>query len=102
MDALIARAAKGNSGWKPSSPGTSVRDETFTAAVRRIGYAALEQIDDYLRQGMKAFLGGDYATARAIYQALLPPIAKAEIDLGSMSWSTRDRPRARHALPSIW
>ena len=84
VDALIARAAKGNSGWKPSSPGNEiVREvETFTAAVRRIGYAAPEQIDDYLRQGMKAFLGGDYATARAIYQALLPPIAKAEIDLG--------------------
>ena len=84
VDALIARAAKGNSGWKPSSPGNEiVREvETFTAAVRRIGYAAPEQIDDYLRQGMKAFLGGDYATARAIYQALLPPIAEAEIDLG--------------------
>ena len=71
-------------GWKPSSPGNEiVREvETFTAAVRRIGYAAPEQIDDYLRQGMKAFLGGDYATARAIYQALLPPIAEADIDLG--------------------
>jgi len=84
VDALIARAAKGSSGWKPSSPGNEiVREvETFTAAVRRIGYAAPEQIDDYLRQGMKAFLGGDYATARAIYQALLPPIAEGEIDLG--------------------
>ena len=84
VDALIARATKGNSGWKPSSPGNEiVREvETFTAAVRRIGYAAPEQIDDYLRQGMKAFLGGDYATARAIYQALLPPIAEADIDLG--------------------
>jgi tetratricopeptide (TPR) repeat protein len=84
VDALIARAAKGNSGWKPSSPGNeTVREvEAFTAAVRRTGYAAPEQIDDYLRQGMKAFLGGDYATARAIYQTLLPPLAEGEIDLG--------------------
>ena len=84
VDALISRAAKGSSGWKPSSPGNEiVREvETFSAAVRRIGYAAPEQIDDYLRQGMKAFLGGDYATARAIYHALLPPIAEADIDLG--------------------
>ena len=84
VDALIARAAKGNSGWKPSLPASEIirEVETFTAAVRRIGSAAPEQIDDYLRQGMKAFLGGDYAAAQAIYQALLPPLAEGEIYLG--------------------
>ena len=84
VDALITRAAKGSAGWRPSSPGGEiVREvETFTAAVRRIGSATPEQIDDYLRQAMKGFLGGDYVTARAIYEALLPPLAEGDIYLG--------------------
>ena len=84
VDALISRAAKGSSGWKPTGPAREIIQEveTFTDAVRRIGYAEPHQVDDYLRQGTKAFLRGDYAAARAIYQALLLPIAEAEIDLG--------------------
>ena len=68
---------------------------------RQIGYAAPEQIDDYLRQGMKSFLGGDYATARAIYQTLLPPIAEADIDLGQHELvdEVLTRPRARLRCP---
>ncbi len=84
VDAIISRAAKGTSGWKPTGPAREIihEAETFTDAVRRIGYAEPHQVDDYLRQGTKAFLGSDYATARAIFEALLLPIAEAEIDLG--------------------
>ena len=88
---MIARAAKGNSGWKPSLPGGEiVREvERFTAGARRIGSAEPEQSDDYLRQGIKAFLGGDYTTARAIYETLLPALAGGRSISVSTSWSTK-------------
>ncbi len=39
-------------------------------------------IDEYLRRGVTASLADEHATARRIFEALLLPIAEAEIDLG--------------------
>ena len=84
LDALIARAAKGSSGWKPSGPSGRVVEEVrrFAQAARRVGYADPTEVDAYLRQGTKAFLAGAHATARGVFEALLPAIAGVEIDLG--------------------
>jgi hypothetical protein len=39
-------------------------------------------VDDYLRQGMNAFLSKDYRGALMIFRFLLIPISEGEIDLG--------------------
>lgn len=84
MDRLMTRAAKGKSGWRPSSPSARVVEEAkeFAEAARRVGQADPHDVDDYLRQGSKAFLAGELAAAREVFGALLPPIADGGIDLG--------------------
>jgi hypothetical protein len=37
------------------------------------------EVDGYLRQGTKALLAGEHATARAVFEALFPHIADGEI-----------------------
>lgn len=37
---------------------------------------------DHLRRASQAFLAGDHASARAVFDAILPPIASVDIDLG--------------------
>jgi hypothetical protein len=83
-DSLIARAAKGRSGWKPAKPPSRLVTDVkgYAEAARRVGHAEPERVDAFLRQGSRAFLAGDLATARAVFEALLPPIADVEIDLG--------------------
>lgn len=83
-DSLIARAARSRSGWRPAKPPSGIVSEVkrFAEAARRDGYAEPEEVDAYLRQGTKAFLAGEHATAREVFEALLPPVADAEIDLG--------------------
>ena len=84
VDSLVARAAKGSTGWKPPGPAARLAEEVerFTEAARRVGYADANDVDDYLRQGAKAFLAGEPATARRVFETLLPPIADVDIDLG--------------------
>lgn len=84
VDSVISQAAKGSAGWKPRSPSTRLADEVegFTDAARRIGFADADDVDDYLRRGAKAFLAGELATARQVFETLLPPIADVDIDLG--------------------
>ena len=81
-DALLLRAARG--GYRPAAPPPELVGEVvdFAAAARRIGYAEPSEVDDYLRRGVTASLAGEQATARAVFEALLRPIAEAEIDLG--------------------
>jgi tetratricopeptide (TPR) repeat protein len=81
---LLERASRRSSGWRPSAPSPDVIAdlEAFVSAARRVGRADPGEVDTYLRQGLKAFLAGDFAAARAIFGALLPPLAAAEIDLG--------------------
>jgi len=83
-DALLRRAATAGSGWRPDAPSQAAVEqaERFAEAARRVGQADPHDVDEHLRQGVKASLAGDHAGARAILGALLPPIADAEIDLG--------------------
>jgi len=84
LDSLISRASKGAAGWKPSGPFREVVGEVkrFVEAARRIGYAEPHEVDDYLRKGTKAFLAGEHATTREVFEALLPAIADGDVDLG--------------------
>ena len=84
VDRLVARAAKGATGWTPARPSQrAIGDaQSFADAARRIGHADPEDVTDHLRLAVRAFLAGDHSTARAVFEALLPPIASVEIDLG--------------------
>jgi len=84
VDSLMARAAKGHAGWRPKRPSQRIVDDarSFAEAARRVGYADPADLTEHLRLGTKAFLAGDHASARAVFEALLPPIAVADIDVG--------------------
>ena len=83
-DALLEHAARHGAGYGPKTPGAeAVREaEGFAAAARRLGYADPNAVDHHLRAATTAFLASDYAAARRIFDALLRPIAAADIDLG--------------------
>lgn len=83
-DSLLPRAAKGGAGWKPNQPSGQIVGEAkfFAAAAKQIGYADPGDVSDYLRRGSRAFLAGQHASSRGVFEALLPPIAVGEIDLG--------------------
>ena len=83
-DSLVARATQGHTGWKPSRPSDHVVDEVcvFADAARRVAYADPDEVSDYLRQGTRAFLAGDHASARAVFETLLLPVAQGDINLG--------------------
>ena len=83
-ESLVARATQGHAGWKPSRPSARVVDEArvFADAARRIAYADPDEVSDYLRRGTRAFLAGDHASARAVFEALLVPVARGDISLG--------------------
>jgi tetratricopeptide (TPR) repeat protein len=107
---LLEHASRGTSRWRPSAPakGLIAEVETFVSAARRIHQADPEEVDAYLRQGVKAFLAGDFATARAVFGTLLPPLEDAEIDLGQqelldevLTESLRDC-AARYAVAVYW
>ena len=55
---------------------------SFADAARRLGYADPDDVGEHLRRGTKAFLAGDHASARAVFEALLPPISVVDINLG--------------------
>jgi hypothetical protein len=84
VDSLLVRATKGSARWKPSRPSAKIVDDakSFAIAARQVGYADPRDVSDYLRRGSRAYLAGDHAGARGVFEALLPPIAVAEIDLG--------------------
>ncbi|MEP7307256.1 MAG: hypothetical protein ABJA98_17230 [Acidobacteriota bacterium] len=47
-----------------------------------MGYADPIDVSEHLRLGSLAFHAGDHVTARGVFEALLPPIAVEDIDLG--------------------
>lgn len=83
-DALLRQAARGAAGWRPAAPPAGLVDDVrqFLTAARRIGSADPGQVDDYLREGVKASLADDSATAAALFAELLPAIGDGTIDLG--------------------
>jgi hypothetical protein len=74
-DALVARAVKGRAGWRPHAPSQRIVDDarSFADAARVVGNADPADVSAHLRLGSKAFLAGDHASARAVFEALLPP-----------------------------
>jgi hypothetical protein len=84
LDLVIERAARNDSGWAPDRPTpdsiSSILD--FAKAAKRVGYADPSEVDEYLRQGMNAFLGRDYVSAIDVFCALLAPLVDGDIDLG--------------------
>jgi hypothetical protein len=83
-NAIIEQASKGRTGWQPSGPTDEGIAEVlaFAEAAKRTGYADPSEVDDYLREGSNAFLGGNYHAAARIFHALLLPLSEGEIDLG--------------------
>ena len=84
VDALIARATKATSDWRPTRPSQRIVEEarSFAEAARHIGHADPDEVTEHLRRATKAFLAGDHASARAVFEAILLPIASVDIDLG--------------------
>jgi len=82
-DALLSRAAA-RGDYRPAAPSPEIVDEVleFAKAARRVAHADPMEVDEYLRHGITASLAGEHATARRVFEALLFPIAEAEIDLG--------------------
>jgi pimeloyl-ACP methyl ester carboxylesterase len=84
VDSLMARAARGSAGWKPNRPTPRIVNDAraFADAARQVGYAEPGDVSEYLRLASEAFLAGDHASARVVFEALLLPIATVDIDLG--------------------
>lgn len=84
IDALMTRAAKATSNWKPTRPSPRIFEEarSFAEAARHIGRADPYDATEHLHRAMMAFLAGDHASAKAVFEAILPPIACVDIDLG--------------------
>ena len=84
IDSLMARAARGNAGWKPNRPSSRIVNDarSFAEAAQKVGHAEPDDVSDHLRLASKAFLAGDHASARAVFEALLIPISTVDIDLG--------------------
>ena len=84
INTLISRATKASSGWRPARPSQRIVEDakSFVDAARHIGHADPADVTEHLRRATKAFLAGDHASARAVFGAILPPIASADIDLG--------------------
>jgi hypothetical protein len=55
---------------------------SFVDAARHVGHADPDDVTEHLRRATKAFLSGDHASVRAVFEAILPPIASGDIDLG--------------------
>lgn len=84
VDRLVAQATKAATGWKPARPPQRIvaDAQSFADAARRVGHTDPDEVTRHLRLATKAFLAGDHLSARGVFEALLPPIAAAEIDLG--------------------
>jgi hypothetical protein len=84
IDSLMTRAARGDAGWKPNRPSSRIVNDarSFADAAQQVGHADPDDVSEYLRLASKAFLAGDHASARAVFEALLIPISTVDIDLG--------------------
>jgi hypothetical protein len=83
-DALLTRAVRGGSGWKPEKPDAEVVNsvEAFASDVQERGSAEPAEVDARFRLGTQAFYAGDHAAARRIFEALFPVVQDGDVDLG--------------------
>jgi hypothetical protein len=84
VDSLMARAARGHAGWKPNRPSSRIVSDarSFADAAQQVGHADPDDVSEHLRLASRAFLAGDHASARAVFEALLIPVSTVDIDLG--------------------
>jgi hypothetical protein len=84
VGSLIARAAKNGGGFLPPAVGEGQVSEVlaFAQAAQLAHEADPSLADGYLHLGSGAFLRKNYAAARRIFGALLPPISQGDIYLG--------------------
>ena len=84
IDSLLSRAARGEAGWKPNRPSSRIVNDarSFADAAQRVGHADPDDVSEHFRLASRAFLAGDHASARAVFEALLIPISTVDIDLG--------------------
>lgn len=82
-DALLKKTAASKAKWRPKAPPSQLPDEVkrFVATAIKEAYANPSKADEYLRAGIKASLAGDHPGARAIFESLLPAIARGDIKL---------------------
>ena len=87
--------------------------KSLVAAALRVAQADPSDVDDYLRQGVTASLASDHEGARAIFEALLPPIAESPTGrqelraaarcLGSqVALDVRETGNGATIRPSLW
>ena len=84
IDSLLSRAARGDAGWKPNRPSSRIVNDarSFADAAQRVGHADPDDVSEHLRLASRAFLAGDHASARAVFETLLIPISTVDIDPG--------------------
>lgn len=84
FDRLREEAARNASAGAPNGPTAAVVREAvdFAHAAAGAGEVEPEDADAYLWVGSQAFLARDFAAAVQIFDALLMPIGRCEIDLG--------------------
>jgi hypothetical protein len=88
IDSLLSRAARGEASWKPNRPSSRIVNgaRSFADAAQRVAFADPDDVSELLRLASRAFLAGDHASARAVFEALLIPIAAVESISASASW----------------
>jgi hypothetical protein len=88
-NALLQHAARGRSGWKPAAPSAALVEEAkgYAAAARRVGEADPSEVDEFLRQAITASLAGDHGVARAVFGALLEPLAQGDTWARTRWWT---------------
>ncbi|MBL8139548.1 MAG: hypothetical protein JNM38_00445 [Acidobacteria bacterium] len=84
VDRLLGQALKAPSALRPArlSPRIVADAQAFAEAARRVGQADPDDVTEHLRRASKAFVAGDHASARAVFEAIILPIATVDIDLG--------------------
>ena len=85
VDALIARATKATSGWRPTRPSRRIVAEarSFAEAARHIGHANPGDVTEHLRRATKAFLTGNRRERQSRLRRNLAADCRAlDIDLG--------------------
>ncbi len=84
MDSVVDHAAHGSAGWIPVGPPAETISSitSFAREAARMAYAEPWQIDECLREGVKAFLSRHYRAASEVFGCLLVPIGDGEINLG--------------------
>jgi hypothetical protein len=84
VDRLVARVTTRSGGLKPARPSPRIvaDAQAFVEAARRVGHADPADVTGHLRRATRAFVAGDHTGARGVFEAILPPIACVDIDLG--------------------